>query len=49
MSVHEFELFHCMFLTKLVQSDRPITLRMFETKPSEEWSIYKLNDAVDWI
>jgi hypothetical protein len=36
MSVHEFELFHGIVLTKLIRSDRPITLRMFETKPSEE-------------
>jgi len=46
MSIKEFELFHGAVLTKLVRSDRPLTLRMIETRPGEAWSIYKLNDAV---
>ena len=46
MAVREFELFHGAVLTKLVRSDRPITLRMIETNPSEAWSTYKVNDEV---
>jgi len=48
MSVSEFQLFHGIVLTKLVRSDRPITLRMIETRPNEAWSSYTLNsDAAD--
>ena len=47
MAVHEFELFHGIVLTKLVRSDRPITLRMIETRPAEAWSAYTLNNEVD--
>lgn len=37
MAIDEFELFHGVVLTKLVRSDRPITLRMIETRPREAW------------
>jgi len=47
MAVDEFELFHGVVLTKLVRSERPITLRMIETRPGEAWSAYTLNDEVD--
>ncbi len=47
MSVHEYELFHGIVLTKIVRSDRPITLRMIETRPSDEWSVYTLNDQIE--
>ena len=47
MTVHEFELFHGIVLTKLARSERPITLRMIETRPTEAWSAYTLNDEVD--
>ena len=47
MAVQKFELFHGIVLTKLVRSDRPITLRMIETRPGEAWSAYTLNDEVD--
>lgn len=43
MSVHEFELFHGAVLTKLVRSDRPVTLRMIETRPAEAWAAYTIN------
>lgn len=46
MAVREFELFHGVVLTKLTRSKRPITLRMIETKPSEAWSTYIINDEV---
>lgn len=47
MAVHEFELFHGIALTKLVRSDRPIALRMIETRPGEAWSAYTINNEVE--
>jgi len=47
MTIHKFELFHAIVLTKIVRSDRPLTLRMIETRPNEAWSAYTLNDEVD--
>lgn len=47
MSIKEFELFHGAILTKLIRSDRPISLSMFETKPDDTWASYTINDAVD--
>jgi hypothetical protein len=47
MPVRTFHLFHGIVLTKLVRSDRPITLRMIETRPNEAWSSYILNDLVE--
>ncbi len=47
MSISMFELFHGAVLTKLARSDRPVTLRMIETRPGEAWSAYTLNDEVD--
>ncbi len=46
MPVREFELFHGAVLTKLVRSDKPLTLRMIETRSGESWSTYKINDEV---
>jgi len=47
MAIDEFELFHGVVLTKLLRSEKPITLRMIETRPGEAWSAYTLNDEVD--
>lgn len=47
MAIDEFELFHGVVLTKLLRSERPVTLRMIETRPGEAWSAYRLNDEVD--
>ena len=47
MAVHEFELFHGIALTKLVRGDRPISLRMIETRPGEAWSAYTINSEVE--
>ena len=47
MSIKIFELFHGGVITKLLRSDKPITLRMIETHPDEKWSIYTLNDEID--
>lgn len=47
MPVREFELFHGAVLTKLARSDRPLTLRMIETRPADAWSTYRVNDEVN--
>ncbi len=47
MAIKQFELYHGAVLTALVRSDRPVTLRMIETRPSEAWAVYTLNDEVD--
>jgi hypothetical protein len=47
MPVREFELFHGAVLTKLVRADHPLTLRMIETRPSDAWSTYRINDQVN--
>lgn len=49
MSVREFELFHGAVVTKIVRSDRPMTLRMIETKPGESWSAYTVNGEITLI
>jgi hypothetical protein len=49
MPVREFELFHGAVLTKIVRSDRPMTLRMIETNPGESWSAYTVNGQVTLI
>jgi hypothetical protein len=47
MAVRDFELYHGIALTKIVRNDRPTALRLIETKPSESWSVYRVNDAVN--
>lgn len=47
MAIREFELFHGVVLTKLVRSDKPVSLRLIEARPNESWSTYTLNDEVD--
>lgn len=47
MSVREFELYHGAALAKVLRSEKPVALRLVETKPGENWSTYTLNDAVD--
>lgn len=46
MGIKQFELFHGAVLAKLVRSDRPIALRMIETK-EESWSVYTINDEIE--
>src|SRR5690242_3602872 len=45
-SVRPFELFHGAALTKLVRSDRQVTLRMIETNTAIGWAAYKINDSL---
>ncbi|TCD46848.1 hypothetical protein [Chlorobium sp. N1] len=49
MSVREFELYHGAVLAKILRSDKPVALRLVETKPGENWSTYTLNDAVSLL
>lgn len=49
MALREFELFHGAILTKLVRSERPITLLMIETEPSKEWAVYLINNEVSLL
>jgi hypothetical protein len=46
MSIKDFELFHGVVLTRLVRSDKPLTLRMIETH-DDSWGVYKINDEVE--
>jgi hypothetical protein len=47
VTIRQFELFHGAVLAKLVRSDRPLTLRMIETRPGEAWAVYTINDEVE--
>ncbi len=46
MSVKEFELFHGAVLAKLVRNERPITLRLIETR-FDDGRVYTLNDIIE--
>lgn len=49
MSIKEFELYHGAVITQLLRSESPLTLRMIETKPTEAWSTYIINDEVNLV
>lgn len=49
MPVRSFELFHGAVLTKLVRSDRPLTLRLIETGSMGTWGMYRINDEVNLL
>jgi hypothetical protein len=49
MCIREFELFHGAVLTKILRSEKPVSLRLIETRPGESWSTYTLNDSVDLL
>ena len=46
MAIKDFELFHGAVLTKLVRSDRSLTLKMIETRAAEDWSTYLIDDRI---
>ena len=48
-SVHQFELFHGIVLTKLVRNPKPITLRMIETNVTAAWALYTINGDVSLL
>ena len=43
--IKPFELFHGAVLTKLVRSDRPITMRLIQTSVNEDWRIYSISTS----
>jgi hypothetical protein len=49
MPIRTFELFHGAVLTKLVRGDHPVTLRLIETRPSDLWSTYRVNDELNLL
>ncbi len=49
MPVKTFEFFHGAVLTKLVRSDRPVTLRLIETGSLGTWGTYRINDEVNLL
>jgi len=49
MPVREFELYHGAVLTKILRSEKPVALRLVETRPGENWSTYTINDEVDLL
>jgi hypothetical protein len=49
MAVKESELFHGAVLTRLLRKEKPVTLRLVETRANESWSTYTLNDSVDLL
>ena len=46
MGVHTFELFHGVALTKLVRSEKPVSLRLIEANQAEAWAEYTINAEV---
>lgn len=49
MPLRTFELFHGAVLAKLVRQDRPTMLHLIETKPSDSWATYRINDEVNLV
>ena len=49
MSIKEFHLFHGALLTQLVRSERPLTLRMIETRATDSWSTYRINNEINLV
>lgn len=47
MPIRQFEMYHGAVITRLLRSERPVSLRLIETQPTESWSTYTLNDTVD--
>ena len=45
--IKNFELFHGAVLTKLMRNTRPLTLRLVQTRPDDNWAVYTLNDEID--
>lgn len=49
MPVRTFELFHGAVLTKLVRQGRRTSLCLIETKRSDSWATYLINDAFNLV
>lgn len=44
MSIRQFEIFHGIALTKLIRSEKPVSVSLIETKPAEDWQVYGIID-----
>jgi hypothetical protein len=49
MTAKAYEIWHGIVLTKILRSGKPVSLRMIETNPSENWSSYSLNGEVNLV
>ena len=45
MSIKQFEVFHGIALTKLIRSEKPVSVSLIETKPTEDWQVYGIIDV----
>lgn len=45
--VKDFHLFHGAVLATVLRSEKPVALRLVETRPGQNWSTYTLNDSID--
>jgi len=45
MSIRQFELYHGAVLARIVRNDRPVTLRLIESKVNDAWAAYNIDDA----
>jgi len=45
MTVKQFEIFHGIALTKLLRSEKPVSVRLIETRPTEDWQVYGIIDV----
>lgn len=45
MSIKQFEIFHGIALTKVLRSDKPVSVSLIETKPTEDWQVYGIIDV----
>jgi len=44
MSIQQFELYHGAVLARIVRNDRPVTLRLIESKAKQAWAAYIIDD-----
>ena len=45
MFIKHFEIFHGIALTKLLRSEKPVSVSLIETKPAEDWQVYGVIDV----
>ncbi|MCG2738779.1 MAG: hypothetical protein L6300_00885 [Syntrophaceae bacterium] len=46
MYIKNYEMYHGAVLVHLIRKEKPISLRLIETHPKEQWSTYVINDAI---
>ena len=45
MFIKQFEIFHGIALTKLLRSEKPISVSLIEIRPTEDWQVYGIIDV----